>query len=56
MNIWLLAYIGPETVLPVTSALAAIGGAFLMFGGYLRRKVAGALSVCFGQTEEDDED
>lgn len=56
MNIWLMAYIGPETVLPVTSALAAIGGAFLMCGGYLRRKVAGALNVCFRRTHEDDED
>jgi len=28
----LLAYFGPETVLPVTSALAGIAGFFLMFG------------------------
>ena len=26
-----IAYIGPETVLPLTSALAAIGGVLLMF-------------------------
>ena len=28
----LLAYIGPETIVPATSALAAIGGALLLFG------------------------
>lgn len=33
---FLLAYVGPETILPLTSALAAIGGAFLMFGRYVR--------------------
>lgn len=34
---YLLTYIGPETVVPVTSALAALGGLLLMFGGYVRR-------------------
>ena len=30
---WLiLAYIGPETILPIASALASIVGAVLMFG------------------------
>jgi hypothetical protein len=29
----LLAYFGPETVLPATSALAALAGFALMFGG-----------------------
>jgi len=28
----MFAYVGPETILPVTSALAAIGGAFLAMG------------------------
>ena len=37
----MLAYVGPETVLPVTSALAAIGGAFMLFGGWIK-------NVCFG--------
>lgn len=32
----LLAYVGPETVLPVASALAAIAGVFLTFGRYIR--------------------
>ena len=31
-----LAYVGPETILPVTSVLAAIGGAFMMFGRYFK--------------------
>ena len=56
MNSLLLGYIGPETVLPVTSALAAIGGAFLVFGGYLRRKFVGALNVCLRRTDDDNED
>jgi hypothetical protein len=56
MNNWLLAYIGPETILPVTSALAAIGGAFLMFGGYLRRKLARVLNVRSRRTREEDDD
>jgi hypothetical protein len=28
----LFAYVGPDTFLPVTSALAAIAGVFMMFG------------------------
>lgn len=28
----LFAYLGPDTLLPITSILAAIGGAILMFG------------------------
>lgn len=28
----LFAYFGPETVMPIASILAAVGGAFLMFG------------------------
>ncbi len=39
MDSVVFAYIGPETVIPVTSALAAIGGALLMFGGMIRRLV-----------------
>lgn len=33
----ILAYVGPETILPVTSALAAAGGVLMLFGGYFRR-------------------
>lgn len=33
----MVAYIGPDVLLPVASALAAIGGMFLMFG----RRVVG---------------
>ena len=28
----ILGYFGPETIMPVASILAAVGGAFLMFG------------------------
>jgi hypothetical protein len=35
-----LAYIGPETILPATSALAAAGGALLLFG----RRILGFFS------------
>ena len=35
-----LGYVGPETVLPVASALAAIAGVFLTFGRYIRMVVA----------------
>jgi hypothetical protein len=35
---WLiLAYIGPETILPIASALASVVGAVLMFGRRLWR-------------------
>lgn len=33
----LLAYFGPETVLPLTSILAAVGGFVLMFGRQVAR-------------------
>lgn len=32
-----LAYVGPETVLPVGSALAAAGGLLLVFGQRIKR-------------------
>ena len=32
-----LAYIGPETILPATSALAAAGGVLLLFGRRIGR-------------------
>ena len=32
MNAFLLAYIGPETTLPLASLLTSIVGVFLMFG------------------------
>jgi hypothetical protein len=33
----LMAYIGPETILPATSALAAVGGALLIAGRHIKR-------------------
>ena len=38
----LLAYVGPETVLPLTSTLAAVLGVVLMFGRQAGRLVLGA--------------
>ena len=35
-----LAYIGPETILPATSALAAAGGVVLLCWRYVRRFLA----------------
>jgi hypothetical protein len=37
---FVLGYVGPETVLPVASALAAIAGVFLTFGRYIRIVIA----------------
>lgn len=39
----LLAYIGPETIVPLTSALAAIAGAVMMCWSSVRR----AMQWCF---------
>jgi hypothetical protein len=36
-DIMILAYVGPETILPVTSALAAAGGVLALFWGQIRR-------------------
>ena len=36
----LLGYIGPETILPLTSALAAIGGGVMLFWTTIRRWTA----------------
>jgi hypothetical protein len=47
----LFAYIGPDTALPVTSALAALAGILLIFWGYLR--VAGKKVFCCFRRKED---
>jgi hypothetical protein len=39
----ILAYVGPETILPVTSALAAAGGVLMLFWGQIRRFFTWAL-------------
>jgi len=41
----LLGYIGPDVFLPLTSALAAIGGVLLMFW----HKIAGFVARLFGR-------
>lgn len=33
----LFAYVGPETILPLTSVLAALGGVVLLMWSYVRR-------------------
>lgn len=45
----LLAYIGPETVLPLTSALAAAGGVLLMFGRRIRDGLLWCLRLVTGR-------
>ena len=41
----MLAYVGPETILPLGSLLAAIGGVALIFWNYVR----GAVLWCLGR-------
>ncbi len=41
----ILAYLGPETLLPLTSILAAVAGGVLMFGRNLTRLVVGGLRM-----------
>jgi hypothetical protein len=36
----LFAYVGPETILPLTSVLAALGGVVLLLWSYVRRALA----------------
>jgi hypothetical protein len=36
-NLPTFAYIGPETILPATSALAAAGGVLMIFGRHIVR-------------------
>lgn len=45
----ILAYVGPETILPLASILAAIGGIALMFWNYLRS----AAAWCLGRLRRD---
>lgn len=42
----MFAYIGPETTLPVATALATVGG-LLMLAGHRVRRVAGAVLRVF---------
>ncbi len=44
----LLAYLGPETIVPATSALAAAGGLLLTFGGWLTRPLRRGFRWLFG--------
>jgi hypothetical protein len=41
---FLLAYVGPETIVPLGSLLAAIGGVALMFWSYVRAAAAWCVS------------
>lgn len=45
----LFAYIGPETIVPATSALAAIGGILLAFGRSATRPVVAGLFWLIGK-------
>lgn len=42
----LLAYIGPETILPIGSALAAIAGVAMMFWNSIRRATRWCVRRC----------
>ena len=42
----IFAYIGPETILPLSSILAALGGLALMFWGYIRASAAWCVRLC----------
>jgi hypothetical protein len=42
-DLLVFAYVGPETVLPVASALAAIGGALMMCGRSVRSFLIGCV-------------
>lgn len=41
----IFAYIGPETILPLSSILAAVGGLALMFWGYIRASAVWCLRL-----------
>jgi hypothetical protein len=43
----LLAYVGPETVIPLTSALAAIFGVLLICWNYVKAFVGRAVRLVF---------
>jgi len=43
------AYIGPETILPATSALAAVGGLLLAFGRTITRPIFALCGRLFGR-------
>ena len=47
MSALLLAYLGPETVLPISSAVAAIGGTLLLFGKTALRALAVTAATVF---------
>ena len=49
INSGILAYVGPETVLPVASVLAGIVGVILTCGRYLKHTVAGWWRTLFGR-------
>ena len=50
----LFAYFGPESMLPVTSVIAACGGAFMIFGRglvrFLRRSIRNGVTAHRGTT------
>lgn len=49
MSTIILAYLGPETMLPLTSVIAAAVGGFMMFGRGLARIVMGTIRRRFGR-------
>ncbi len=50
----LFAYIGPETMMPIASGVAAVVGIFLMFGRSVMlvlRKIAGKVGAIVGRKD-----
>ena len=50
----LLGYVGPETMLPIASLLAAAAGAIMMVGRRVRLALVAAACRCFGITRRRD--
>ena len=44
------AYLGPDTIIPLTSVLAAIGGVLLLMG----RRLMAPFRFLFGRRQQDD--
>lgn len=55
VDVALLAYVGPETVLPVASVLAGIVGVFLTCGRYLKHTAIGWWRALLGRKESQEQ-
>jgi hypothetical protein len=53
MEYWILVYVGPETILPVASCLAAAIGVLLMFWRFVIRCITGCVRWVFRIKSDD---